>query len=111
MFKIALLTLTTAGFSVAASYALKRAVNNPVSAEMFFSIGIAACVLSTMGFIALLKTGPLGVLAPLTSVTQIFVVMVVSVVFLGESYSGPQVIAISIAVVAMGAALTLGETA
>lgn len=95
--------------SVSGSFAYKKAAALTEWAPLFFSLGGAAWLLSATCFVALLKSGPLGIWGPLTAVIQVALVMVVSATILNESYSTGQWIATSIAVTAMGISMALNS--
>ena len=95
------------GFSVAGSFACKKASTLTDLTTFYFGLGAAAWTLSAACFVALLKTGPLGVFGPLAAVLQLAVVMAVSAAFLNETYSMAQWVATGVAVSAMGVSMAL----
>jgi len=95
------------GLSVTGSYVLKKAATLTEFTTLYFSLGAAAWTISAACFVALLKTGPLGLWGPLAAVVQVAIVMVISTALLNENFSTGQWIAMSIAVMAMGVSMSL----
>ena len=95
------------GLSVTGSYVLKKAATLTELTTLYFSLGVAAWTISAACFVALLKTGPLGLWGPLAAVIQVAIVMVISAAVLNETFSTGQWIAMSIAVAAMGVSMSL----
>lgn len=96
-------------WSVAGSYAFKKAAVVPNLNEVFFGFAMAAWTFCALCFVMLLKTGPLGTWGPISTVVQLALVMAVSSLALSESYTTSQWIATSVAVVAVGVSLSLAE--
>lgn len=95
------------GLSVTGSYVLKKAATLTEFTTLYFSLGVAAWTISAACFVALLKTGPLGLWGPLAAVVQVAIVMVISATVLNETFSTGQWVAMSVAVTAMGVSMSL----
>lgn len=95
------------GFSVGGSFACKKASVLTDFSTLYFGIAASSWTLSAACFVALLKTGPLGLYGPLTAILQLAIVMAISTTMLNESYSMAQWIATGVAVSAMGISMAL----
>lgn len=105
----ATIVLGMISLSVTGSFAYKKAAALTDWTPLYFSLGGAAWLLSATCFVALLKSGPLGIWGPLTAVIQVALVMIVSATILNENYTTGQWIATSIAVTAMGVSMALNS--
>lgn len=109
--KVGVIKFTTLGamigLSVTGSYVLKKAATLTEFTTLYFSVGAASWTLSAACFVALLKTGPLGLWGPLAAVVQVATVMVISASLLNEDFSTGQWIAMSVAVTAMGVSMAM----
>lgn len=93
-------------WSLAGSFALRKAATMPDVAMVLIGMGMAAWSLSAVCFAVLLRDGgSLGVWGPLASMVQMGLVMAISAILLNESYSTVQWTATGIAIAAMGVSL------